>query len=284
METSKISVITPVFNAAATLQDCILSVANQNYPNLEHWFIDGLSTDGSLEIIKRYTTQFPHVKFVSEKDKGIYDAMNKGIDLSEGEWIYFLGADDVLVDSILDEITPWIFSDCDFLYGNVAFKHSGELFKGDIAVQSNFKDVAISHQGVFTRRRVFESLGKYKTEYKVYADTVFHLEIMHTLHIKKAYIDKTIAIFNESGVSSFFMDERYLHGKPRLLSTYMNVKIDVNDYYKSISKYIFYEIYAYNWKKGVKNAFIAAYRTKDVRFWLINSAYWLKKRYLRKNK
>lgn len=146
----RITVVTPVFNASETLEECILSVANQNYLNLEHWFIDGKSTDGSLEIIKRYAAQFPHIKCISEKDKGIYDAMNKGIDSSSGEWLYFLGADDVLMPDVLNEVFcgEWI-GDYDVIYGNVIFKHSGQVYDGEFDRQKMIS-YCICHQAILS--------------------------------------------------------------------------------------------------------------------------------------
>ena len=101
----KISIITPTLNAGKTLEACILSVVNQTYLNKEYLIIDGLSTDGTPGMVKKYADIYPYIKWISEKDAGIYEAMNKGIDLSSGEWIYFLGADDRFYsDRVLDDI------------------------------------------------------------------------------------------------------------------------------------------------------------------------------------
>ena len=87
----KLSVITVCYNAAAFIDDCLRSVAEQTWPNIEHIIVDGLSSDATLEIVRRY----PHVtRLVSERDKGIYDAMNKGLDLVTGDYVLFLNADD----------------------------------------------------------------------------------------------------------------------------------------------------------------------------------------------
>src|SRR5512138_2868657 len=87
-----VSVVTPVFNGAATLARCIESVAGQTYPNVEHLVADGGSADGTTGVLRRAGVAW----WVSEPDRGIYDAINKGIDESHGEWLYFLGADDVV--------------------------------------------------------------------------------------------------------------------------------------------------------------------------------------------
>ncbi|GAB4128568.1 MAG: hypothetical protein OHK0045_02960 [Raineya sp.] len=92
MSLPKISIITPTYNAEKTIGACLESVAKQNYPYLEHWIIDGLSTDNTIKIVSEYARKYPHIKYVSEKDRGIYDAMNKGIDLAKGDFPTVLGS------------------------------------------------------------------------------------------------------------------------------------------------------------------------------------------------
>ncbi|MBR0038301.1 MAG: glycosyltransferase [Bacteroidales bacterium] len=95
MPSPLISVITVCYNAASLIEETIQSVLGQDYPNLEYLIIDGASTDGTLDIIKKYADR---VKFVSEPDKGIYDAMNKGLKLAQGEWVNFMNAGDTFAD------------------------------------------------------------------------------------------------------------------------------------------------------------------------------------------
>jgi glycosyltransferase involved in cell wall biosynthesis len=100
----RISVIPVVYNAVATLEETILSVINQDFDNFEFIIIDGRSTDGTIEIIKKYQDKI--TLWISEPDKGIYDAMNKGIQNAKGEYVYFLGAEDVLIDEWKDGSNP----------------------------------------------------------------------------------------------------------------------------------------------------------------------------------
>lgn len=93
-----ITVITVSYNAVSSIEDTIKSVINQSYKNIEFIIIDGQSTDGTVDIIKKYEKQIAY--WTSEPDNGVYDAMNKGIDKSTGEWIIFLGADDILLDNL----------------------------------------------------------------------------------------------------------------------------------------------------------------------------------------
>lgn len=98
-----ISVVTVSYNAVSTIEQTILSVINQTYPNVEYIIIDGGSTDGTVDIIKKYADKIAY--WVSEPDKGIYDAMNKGVVVATGEWINFMNAGDIFTDSdVIDKL------------------------------------------------------------------------------------------------------------------------------------------------------------------------------------
>ena len=101
MKPGRVSIITSVYNAASTLEGCLLSVRNQSYHDVEHIVIDGGSTDGSVELIQRHSSQLAY--WISEPDGGISDAWNKGLSAATGEWIAFLGADDVLLPDALSQ-------------------------------------------------------------------------------------------------------------------------------------------------------------------------------------
>ena len=115
----KISIITPTYNSEKSIESCILSVANQTYKNIEHLIIDGQSSDNTLGIVKNYAERFSHLRVISERDNGIYDAMNKGIDLAQGEWIYFLGSDDIFYDEhVLEDLfSKEDLGNCDLFMG-----------------------------------------------------------------------------------------------------------------------------------------------------------------------
>ena len=117
----KVSVITAVFNGAKTIQDCIKSVSGQIYPNIEHIIIDGGSTDGTLEVIKRYTEK--RVNIVSEPDNGIYDALNKGIRQASGEVIGLLYSDDFYAhDRVIEKVADIFMKyNIDSCYGDLQY-------------------------------------------------------------------------------------------------------------------------------------------------------------------
>lgn len=111
----RISIVTPSYQSAAVIEDCIRNVLEQNYENLEHVVVDGASTDGTVEILKRY----PHLKWISEPDKGQSDAMNKALRLITGDYLLYLNADDRLLTGALSAIAPYLESDPDFVLGDV---------------------------------------------------------------------------------------------------------------------------------------------------------------------
>jgi len=129
---NKISIVTPSFNSAKFIEDCIQSVLNQNYLNFEHIIIDGGSTDGTIEIKK-----YPHLKWISEPDEGIYDAMNKGIKLSSGEIIGILNSDDFYEPNIFMSIATIFRKD-----PKIALVHGDMkiIYNDNKVVYSRYKD------------------------------------------------------------------------------------------------------------------------------------------------
>ena len=206
----KISIITPTLNSESDIKSCILSVANQTYLNKEHLIIDGSSTDATLKIVKKYAEKYPHIKWISEKDKGIYDAMNKGIDLASGDWLYFLGSDDIFYNNhVLREVFGQkdILS-YDIICGNIKFKQSKMVYASKFSAFS-ILEVCICHQAVFYQASVFKKLGRYDLNYRSKADYVFNIRCLNDRSLKKKYIKKIIAIYNEKGFSSVNSDEEY---------------------------------------------------------------------------
>ena len=177
MPKMRISVITVCFNAAETIDKTMRSVATQSYPNLEHIVIDGASTDHTLEIVNRYADRI--ARLVSEKDGGIFDAMNKGIDCASGDVVYFLNADDSLVDDkVLQDVARAFEEDGSrmLVYGNVILKGGPSGVRNFPARAfrrrsiSEFLHNSFCHQAVFVRRSLFTRLGKFDGQYRYSAD------------------------------------------------------------------------------------------------------------------
>lgn len=202
-----ISIITVCYNSVKTLEETIQSVIKQTYSNIEYIIIDGGSTDGTVDIIKKYEDKIAY--WVSEPDKGIYDAMNKGIGKTKGDYIYFLGSDDYLYnDNVLKKVSEFI-----------AEHNDGNVFCGQILVLDRELGIEIKHgqpftlddvlvgymsphQGMFVKR---ELLKKYlfNTEYKLSADFDFFLKTQLNRE-KTYYLNNIIAFFSLGGSSGIF--------------------------------------------------------------------------------
>jgi glycosyltransferase involved in cell wall biosynthesis len=167
MSLPRLSVITPSFNSAKTIRETIASVVNQNYPRLEHLVVDGGSTDGTQAILRDY----PHLRWVSEQDEGHYHAMNKGLQLCQGEVVAILNADDCYRAGALRQVgeafqnhADWdgLFTDVVYVdgRGEPIFSRKEAIFDYDVL---RFGDVCyVIHPTLFLRKSVYDSLGGYK--------------------------------------------------------------------------------------------------------------------------
>ena len=201
----KISIITPTLNAEKNIRDCILSVAGQHYKNIEHIIIDGGSTDGSLEIVRNLKEEYPFIRWVSEKDGGIYEGMNKGIDIAQGDWIYFLGSDDAFYnDKVLEDVfvdRQKTVANADFVYGNVLWGGTGKVYDGIFDMAKLYRR-NICHQAIFVRKDLFKRTGRFNTDYRVLADWYFNALCFIDPQVRKTYIDLLIAKYSAAGLSS----------------------------------------------------------------------------------
>lgn len=210
MNSPKVTVITPSFDSAETIEACILSVAGQSYPHKEHLIIDNESSDRTLEIVRKHAAKHPDIRIVSEKDKGIYDAMNKGIGLSEGEWVYFLGSDDTLFnDRVLEDIfTGGVADDTDVIYGNVQWGADGGTYDGEFSC-AKLMSKNICHQAIFFRKELFERYGRFDLRYKALADWAHNIGWFGNDAVRRAYLDITIATYNPNGFSANYHDSAF---------------------------------------------------------------------------
>jgi putative colanic acid biosynthesis glycosyltransferase len=190
-----ITIITTVYNAQFTLENTIRSVLSQQNEIYEYWIIDGGSTDGSIDIIKKYENEL--AGWISEPDRGIYDAMNKGIDKAKGDWIYFLGADDLLIQNVLSEVVLYFKPNLSLVYGDVLF-NTGHVMHSYIGIKS-LLDNTIHHQGAFYHRTLFNTF-RYNYKFSTYADYELTLRIF-TQKKESLYIPLIISIFAVGGKS-----------------------------------------------------------------------------------
>ncbi|MDR2917483.1 MAG: glycosyltransferase [Tannerella sp.] len=206
-DTPKISVITVVYNAEKSVEETICSVINQTYPSVEYIIIDGKSTDGTPDIIRKYEENIRY--WESSSDRGIYDAMNKGIREASGEFICFLNSGDVFLDpEILEKIFSKEYNE-DILYGDtcVQFAWKLKLVRARIASKKN-EPMPFCHQSAFVRTSLMKEY-RFDTNYRICADK----DLFFKLHRKGArylYLDMPVSVVAANGYS---VVNRYLHLK-----------------------------------------------------------------------
>ena len=207
----KITVVTVCYNAAVELEETILSVLNQDYPNLEYIIIDGGSKDGSVEIIKKYANRLAY--WISEPDKGIYDAMNKGIAAATGDYINFMNAGDKFASpSVLSIVAKEINEERpDVIYGNVRILERGVTYD----VMAKKLDEVLAKRMPFCHQSTFVLTDYHKrfpfdTSFKCGADYNHFYNAYFRNNARFKYIPAIIAIYNDSeGFSKVNMKRTY---------------------------------------------------------------------------
>lgn len=204
-----ISIITISYNSCLTIEDTILSVINQTYPHIEYIVIDGGSKDGTVDIIKRYENKISY--WISEPDKGIYYAMNKGIAATTGEWINFINGGDSFYDK---NVIARLFKDSigenySVVYGNTVFQYSDHTEIEANRQYGNYKFMPACHQSIFCRTHYMKQF-MFDTRYKISADFDFFYKLYFTNN-QYLYKDITVAVFDAmGGISS---TNKYLRNK-----------------------------------------------------------------------
>ncbi|MES2567379.1 MAG: glycosyltransferase family 2 protein [Bacteroidota bacterium] len=202
----RLSIITINYNNKSGLQKTIESVVAQTYKDFEYIVIDGGSNDGSFNVIKDYEKKISY--WVSEKDSGIYNAMNKGIVQAKGKFCLFLNSGDWLVDrDILDRVFS-LKSEEDIVYGNILKVYSATKIECDKAPQRSVLTLAdmffstLNHPSTFIKRRLFDEYGLYNEEYQIVSDWAFFLKVIGVYNVSVKYIDVDISCYDMTGVSS----------------------------------------------------------------------------------
>ena len=233
----KVTVVTVCYNAAATIEKTIQSVVAQAYDNKEFVIIDGGSSDETVDIIRKYEGNIDF--FISEKDRGIPDALNKGIRYATGEWLYFLSSDDIFYN---DHVIKDIFSQpvtADMIYGSVILKSQNVKYDGEFDLQKVLTK-NICHQAQFYHRELFEKVGVYDERYRFLSDYDHTLRIFAASGLKIQYVDKIIAIFNDTGRTSYIVDNAFWQDRKRIFLERFKHQLS----YKSLSRS--YETYLYH--------------------------------------
>lgn len=205
----KITIITVCYNSEKTIKDTLESVLKQNYENYEYLIIDGKSKDKTLDIVKKYEPTFKgKLKWISERDKGLYDAMNKGIKLATGDIIGIINSDDVLAhENVFKIISDRFKKDkCDGSYSNLQFldeETMTEVKRKFIAGKGNYKlGWHPPHPTLYLKKEVFLKHGYYNHEYRIAADYDFMVRILKDTSLKFSYINEILVNMRTGGVST----------------------------------------------------------------------------------
>ena len=202
----KISIITVVRNNKQTIKDAIDSVINQSYKNIEYIIIDGASTDGTIEVIKEYKNKI--TKFISEKDDGLYDAMNKGIRLATGDIVGILNSDDFYKDNFVIEKIMNIFKkgSIDSMFADLIYVRAENLDKTIRYFDSSkFKPSRFAygfmpaHPTFFVKREVYEKYGLFRTDLKISADFDILVRFLYTHKITYRYLQEVLVKMRVGG-------------------------------------------------------------------------------------
>ncbi|EHQ28257.1 glycosyltransferase family 2 protein [Mucilaginibacter paludis] len=192
---SLVSIIIVTYNAAQFLQNCLNSIYKQTYPAIEIVVLDGGSTDGSVDIIKANDNKIAFWK--SEPDEGIYDAMNKALEYIKGDWVYFLGADDIVLEGF--SALAYDLEDSNAIYyGSVILrgnKYYGKASKYQLAKST------LCHQAMIYPARVFKKY-RFNTRYQISADFELNMRCWRDKSLRFEFRDHTVANFNHTGASS----------------------------------------------------------------------------------
>lgn len=215
-----ISIILPVYNSAITLEKALGSIRRQNYSKIEVIIVDGASQDHTWDIVKS-NADLVH-KMISEPDFGVYDAMNKGAKLATGQWLYFLGADDIL-NNCLHEVANYLKNPHTIYYGDVILSHENKLYAGPFKWHT-LVSKNINHQSIFYPRQVFEQYA-YNLNYPILADYDLNLRLWGEGKFRFQYMPVVVAVHNCGGMSHQKQDEAFLHDKPALVNRYFGRRI-----------------------------------------------------------
>jgi glycosyltransferase involved in cell wall biosynthesis len=207
----KISIITVVWNNKETVKDAIDSVLNQTYKNLEYIIIDGASTDGTIEIVQGYKDKI--TMFISEPDKGLYDAMNKGINLATGDIVGILNSDDFYIDDkvIQRVVREFEKKNVDSVYADLVFVKPGNLDKTVRYYDSSkFNPLKFSygwmpaHPTFFVKKDVYKKYGVFRTDLKIAADFDILARFLFVHKISYSYMQEVLVKMRIGGVSTSF--------------------------------------------------------------------------------
>lgn len=241
-KTLKVSIITVVWNNKETIENAIDSVLSQTYENIEYIVVDGASNDGTVKVVQSYGDKIS--KFVSEPDKGLYDAMNKGIALATGDVVGILNSDDFYIDEFVVEKVIKVFEETkvDSVFADLVFVKPDNLDKvvryydsGQFSPAKFAYGWMPAHPTFFVKRDMYKKYGVFKTDYKIAADYELLTRFMGKFKISYFYMKEPIIRMRIGGVSTSGIKSNYILNKEIIRACKEN---DINtNWVKVLSKY-----------------------------------------------
>lgn len=193
------TIILPAYNCEEFVRQTLDSIVCQDKSLYECIVVDGLSKDNTVEIIEQYSKKYSNVKYISEKDDGVYDAMNKGIKLANGEYLYFIGGGDTLYPDILKNLKEQINNE-DLICGMSYHVGKKSYFMPPKKREDGIY-LLFNHQAIFYKRKVFDIVGDYDSKYKIYADNVLNKKVIGNDNLTIKSINIKIAKYLGNGIS-----------------------------------------------------------------------------------
>ncbi len=212
----KVSIITVTLNSERHLADCISSVARQNYRDIEHIIIDGKSTDGTLRIIRHNSKHISY--WISETDRGMYDAINKGLKVATGDIVGILNSDDMFAsaDSVRSIVDCFLTTHTDAVYGDLVYVDGADTkkviryWKGNSYKRSRFRYGWMpAHPTFYMRRSLLEQYGLYENHYFTAADYEFMARYLFVHKVSAQYIDAMLVKMRSGGISNITLKSRF---------------------------------------------------------------------------
>jgi len=224
-----ISIITINYNNAIGLEKTIKSVVSQTHKDFEYIIIDGNSTDRSKEIISKYKDNITSA--ISEPDSGVYNAMNKGIKTSKGDYLLFLNSGDILENNdVLKNVNKELKSGLDIYYGNLIFENNNskrlEIYPNKLSFRF-FCEKSLPHPASFIKRELFDSISYYNENLKIVSDWEFFMIAICKYNVSHKHINQTITVFDTCGMSSEKINRKVIEKeRADVLKKYFPLYID----------------------------------------------------------
>ena len=227
------SIIVPTFNVEDTLSIALQSILVQSFKDFEIIIMDGLSTDDTLKIVNNFSKSDNRIKIYSEQDNGIYDAMNKAILKSNGDYLFFLGSDDQLYNSfVLEKIYDSLKTNkVDVIYGNVHSTRFKGIYDGLFDAKKLFKK-NICHQSIFFNKSIFKITGLFDLKFKAHADYDHNIKWFFNKKISHRYENLIISEYADGGFSSINGDPIFAKNKKNIFLKNAYKNIELSSYFK----------------------------------------------------